>query len=574
MIKHAILIGVNEVPHLDYLSTPSSYAIAMNDWAISQGFTTSLFCDEPGDRNVAGNCSRIDILRSIRDIIQETDQLLIYFAGHGVESTATNDVWLLPGYMEDSSDSISVSTNKALAYSSGVPHVIFISDACRSPSDAEYLRAVTGEAILPNLRQLNPSTEVDVLYSTWPGKISVDIRDEEGIYRSTYSECLLECLHGKVKEVILEVKKIKPGFPAVMTDELNSYLKKTVPLEMEKKGRSAQFPMGEVISRDPRFLARFDDLSPISESDNPLYSVEEKTSKEEKTVFEKFNAFLDLNKSESLVSIDTNFNKSFELAERWTDLRFFLPGIFYGYSSFSSVSISGLKNAVVFNNTDLDRTIFYQDDFFSQSIRFDDNGDRNAKLILIGENKERCYAINVLYGFHASVIFEKGELLSVDYYSLKKELTEYKRELYKEIAERKAVIISAAKNGIFLGNEELAKYLRRYKEFDPILGLFASYAYFQKGNYKGVSSVYNHMRQPNDIIGDIKLLNVLSNKDKHFESQKEVPIPVLTEGWSYLKMLDENPHNSLSTLLHPGLWTSFTLRGLEYLIENYNFKEL
>ncbi|AZB01817.1 caspase family protein [Chryseobacterium joostei] len=235
MNKHAILIGVNEVPHLDYLSTPSSYAIAMNDWAISQGFKTFLFVDEPDDRIVAGNCSRTDILRSIRGIIEETDQLLIYFAGHGVESTATNDIWLLPGYKDDPSDCISISLNKALAYSSGVPHVIFISDACRSPSNTDYLRAATGSAILPKLERLNPTTEVDVLFSTWPGKISVDVRDEKGIYRSTYSDCLLECLHGQIKEVILEVRKVKPGFPAVMTDELNSYLKKTVPLEMEKK---------------------------------------------------------------------------------------------------------------------------------------------------------------------------------------------------------------------------------------------------------------------------------------------------------------------------------------------------
>ncbi len=576
MNKHAILIGVNEVPHLDYLSTPSSYAIAMNDWAISQGFKTFLFVDEPEGRIVAGNCSRTDILGSIRGIIEETDQLLIYFAGHGIESTATNDVWLLPGYKDDPSDCISISLNKALAYSSGVPHVIFISDACRSPSNTDYLRATTGSAILPKLERLNPTTEVDVLFSTWPGKISVDVRDEKGIYRSTYSDCLLECLHGQIKEVILEVRKIKPGFPAVMTDELNSYLKKTVPLEMEKKGRAAQFPMGEVNSRDPRFLARFDESCQVSEEnlETPVRSAEETQPKQEKTVSEKLNAFLNLNKSEEIDSIDINFDKSFEKIERWRIHLYLSQYMLYQKSNSSIMSISGLKNAVVFSDTDLERT-FYSG-FLSpepQSIAFNNGKDRNAKLILIGENEERCYAINVLYGFHTSIIFDKGELLTVDYYSLKKP-TEYRRELYKEIAERKAVIISAAKNGIFLGNEEVAKYLRTYKEFDPILGLFASYAYFQKGNYGGVSSVYNHMHYPNDIIGDIKLLHVLSKKDNHFESQKEVPIPVLTEGWSYLKMLDENPHDSLSTLLHPGLWTSFTLKGLEYLIENYNFKKL
>lgn len=56
MTKHAILIGVNTIPGLGYLSSPSSYAIKMKNWALSQGYTTHLFVDEPGDESVSGRC--------------------------------------------------------------------------------------------------------------------------------------------------------------------------------------------------------------------------------------------------------------------------------------------------------------------------------------------------------------------------------------------------------------------------------------------------------------------------------------------------------------------------------------
>ncbi|AZB01818.1 hypothetical protein EG359_20470 [Chryseobacterium joostei] len=212
--------------------------------------------------------------------------------------------------------------------------------------------------------------------------------------------------------------------------------------------------MGEVNSRDPRFLARFDESCLVSEGDieTPVRSVEDTHLKEEKTVSEKLNAFLNLNKSEEIDSIDINFDKSLEKTERWINHLYFSQDMLYDKSSSSMVTISGLKNAVVFNNSDLDYT-FYRDfpSTQQQSIALNNGKDRNAKLILIGENEERCYAINVLYGFHTSIIFDRGELISVDYYPMNREFSPYRRELFKEITERKAVIISAAKNGIFLG---------------------------------------------------------------------------------------------------------------------------
>lgn len=572
MIKHAILIGINEVPGMNHLFAPSGYAMQMEDWAKSQGYQTALFVDEPGGRTVKGACSRTEILASIREVIEETDQLLIYFAGHGVEHNAGNDVWLLPGYQDDPSDCISLFLNKALAYSSGVPHVVFISDACRSPSGGEALRAVSGSAILPKLNRLNPNTEVDVLYSTWPGQVSVDIK-QEGEYRSMYSDSLLKCLKGEVPEVIREVKNISPGFPAVLSNELNRYLKKVVPEAMTNAGRSPQYPMGDIASQDPKFLSRFTESFLVAESGEMAMQYKNRGAEmlvPTKQLNIKVNDFLKREGGRKVSKLKKLSKKSVLYQEFFTSDNIFKD-------STTGLFVTGLDEPLVFSRDQEDWLPERERNFaVPQIIRYPAFEDRVPKVFLIGQHKKQYYPVNILQGFYTQAVFDKGILRTVNYYPTGVDQKREARYYSKEIAERKAVIITAAKNGIFQGSDEIASYLRTYKSLDPVLGLFAAYAYFQKGNYEGVLSVFAYMLRDgmDHIIGDLRLLQVLSDRDNRLNQMRDVPLPVLTEGWSYLKMLVNNPYERLSTQLEPGLWASFKEGGLHYLMDNLNFKKI
>jgi len=571
-MKHAVLIGVNDIPDMPYLSTPSRYALAMEEWAKSQEYETFLFVDEPGDRPVTGLCVRTKILETIRTIIDVTDQLVIYFAGHGVEHNAGNDVWLLPGYQDDPSDCISLFLNKALAYSSGVPHVVFISDACRSPSSGEALRAVSGSAILPKLNRLNPNTEVDVLYSTWPGQVSVDIR-QEGEYRSIYSDSLLKCLKGEVPEVIREVRNISPGFPAVLSNELNRYLKKAVPEAMTNAGRRPQYPMGDIASQDPKFLSSFTDSFLVAESGEMAMQYKNKGAEmlvPSKQVNIKVKDFLKREGGRKVSKLKKLSKKSALYQEFFTSDNIFKD-------STTGLFVTGLDEPFVFSREEDDwRPELARNFAVPQIIRYPTLEDSRAKVFLIGQHKKQYYPVNILKGFYTQAVFDKGILRTVNYYPSGGDQKREARYYSKEIAERKAVIITAAKNGIFQGSDEIASYLRIYKSLDPVLGLFAAYAYFQKGNYEGVSSVFDYMLRDgmNHIIGDLHLLRVLSDRDNRLNQMRDVPLPVLTEGWSYLKMLANNPYERLSTRLEPGLWASFNEEGLQYLKDNLNFKKI
>lgn len=573
--KHAILIGINEVPHLEYLDTPSYYAIQMQNWAKTQGYVTKLFVDQPNGEDT-GICSRIEILKTIRSIIEDgTDQLLIYFSGHGVEYTAGNDIWLLPNYQDDPNDCISIFLNKALAYTSGIPHVVFISDACRVSSNIHALRAASGGGILPNLDDLNPETEVDVLYSTWPGQPAVDIRNEDGTYRSIYSDRLLDCLNGHVPEVINQIQNLTPSFPAVISDDLGRYLKRIVPLETSAAGVKRQFPMNDITSRDPLHLSKF----PIENSQIEIVATETSPSLVPSDTIHRIETVshrleeLALMRGEDL---DTKITRVTHRLRQDHDF-FTSPDIFH--RNLTGLFVTGIFKPSVYSKASVD--FDYQDKrnfSIPQIINYDEryNELENDNIFLVGNPRtNRYYPVSILKGFFTQVVFEKGTLLTINYFPTDGWRKQEAHMFASEIARRKATTITAAKNGIFLGNDEIAGFLRSYKNLDPTLGLFAAYAYFQSGNFGGVRSIYEHMsREPEPVLGDVQILTKLSTATIHINNLVDVPLPVLTQGWSYLKLLPENPYDNLSKYLEPGLWTCFNRNGLRYLIDNINYRQI
>lgn len=582
MIKHAILIGINSIPELPYLSSPSKYAIKMKNWAQSQGYTTHLFFDEEDEEHVSGRCRRTDILDVSMEIVdQGCDQLLVYFAGHGVELTAGDDIWLLPGYVDDGADCISILSCQQYAYRTGIKHVVFISDACRSPSNNPRIRPVRPSSMLPNRNNTNHRTVVDIFYSTWPGENSRDIKSEDtGDYHSLYSDSLLECLHGTVPEVIKDIENIIPKFPVVLSFELNNYLKKEVPEKFRLAGSRVQYPTGTVSSCDPLFLSKFPvDGAEEVNTETALSTIIETSFRriESKTIDQKLNSYL---KTKSRpVKLQTrkiiqDFIRDYKL--------FTSPGL----STIESTAlyVTGFDTPTVLSAREKDWHVHEENwwsnrrrrDFSSiEALDFSDIGHGGGALYFVGNGRRtRFYPVNVLYGFITQVAFEKDELLSVNYFPTHGYRKDEAHKYAHEIARRKAQIILAAKNGMFQGTQELGNYLRKYKHLDPTLGLFAAYAYFQKGDFDGVNEVYDIILsdESQSMLGDILMLKKLSSS--LFMRQDEILLPLVTEGWSYLNMLEENPFLHLSKYLQPGLWTSFNKDGIDEISQNFNLKEI
>lgn len=71
------------------------------------------------------------------------EQLLVYFAGHGV-NLRYSEYWLLSKAPKDTQAAVNVLGSATLARYCGIGHVVFISDACRTAADSVRAQFVTG----------------------------------------------------------------------------------------------------------------------------------------------------------------------------------------------------------------------------------------------------------------------------------------------------------------------------------------------------------------------------------------------------------------------------------------------
>src|SRR5262245_20133312 len=93
MKRAAIFIGVDKAGDLPELNDAAEGARSMEQWAIKQGIEDVFtFTDhEPKKKvDVQGICDAIDTLLIRRNV----EQLIIYFAGHGINRDY-NEYWLL-----------------------------------------------------------------------------------------------------------------------------------------------------------------------------------------------------------------------------------------------------------------------------------------------------------------------------------------------------------------------------------------------------------------------------------------------------------------------------------------------
>lgn len=123
---HALIIGNNDYPHLPNLKTAKNDAVAVARLLRTRyGFETELLL----------NATRADILNALADLratLRENDNLLIYYAGHGLLDEVSGEGYWLPVDAERQRPANWVSNNditsqlKAMA----ARHVMVVADSC------------------------------------------------------------------------------------------------------------------------------------------------------------------------------------------------------------------------------------------------------------------------------------------------------------------------------------------------------------------------------------------------------------------------------------------------------------
>jgi hypothetical protein len=197
-MKHIISIGIDNSNGLTPLGAAVSGAKEFALWGRSQGYTTDLFVDET--RRV----TQSEIFDKINEIVDSRtcDQLIVFFAGHGILRSPSQEIWLLSNARGNPNESINLTGSIDNARTSGIPYIVFISDACRVlPNELQFTG--NGSVIFPIIDDTDQDCAVDILYATRPGNPALEHNSKSNAKKfGLFTQALLEILKGNYPELI------------------------------------------------------------------------------------------------------------------------------------------------------------------------------------------------------------------------------------------------------------------------------------------------------------------------------------------------------------------------------------
>ncbi|KWO47694.1 hypothetical protein WM28_16735 [Burkholderia ubonensis] len=253
MERAVVLIGVKKAHGLPPLNAVGDGLRKMADWAESQGICGDRLVVLSDDEKAVRAHEIFDAISNLVSLGTLT-QLIVYFSGHGVYNRGER--WLLSGAPVSTSEAVNVEGSIQLARYCGIPHVVLISDACRTAPEGIQALQVTGTEIFPNDLTSDFEQKVDVFFACARGNAAFEVRDvneSAGRYGAIYSDALVECLRGKYGEIVEQPPDGPPGIGVIRAEKLHDQLRRIVPVRLEKLlgsiSRLNQIPDARIISR-------------------------------------------------------------------------------------------------------------------------------------------------------------------------------------------------------------------------------------------------------------------------------------------------------------------------------------
>ena len=239
--KAMIVIAVSKyAPHYPPLPGTLTSAKRIADWARAPGDGRSydvLEIDDRLDKAVTVDRLRQEIQPFLTSRI--IDRLVVYFAGHGLVRSASDQFWLLTNAANDLREGVDlmefVESLKRYGIGAANPdlpkgQLSIIADACRNT--AANALTFKGDPILTPASQPNP-LEIDFLMATTLGHFAFQPNAVQGgAPYCLFSDTLSEALEGRVPQVI--EKQGHPWAPAILNDMLATYLDQEVPVRAAK----------------------------------------------------------------------------------------------------------------------------------------------------------------------------------------------------------------------------------------------------------------------------------------------------------------------------------------------------
>ncbi|MCY1200147.1 hypothetical protein D9M72_115740 [compost metagenome] len=256
MDRAIVLVGVSRTQgDLGRLEAVESAVDRMEAWAREQGIAEDRIVrlTDGADRPVTVR----RIYRAIRRLIglDTLEQLIVYFSGHGCMQ-GRNEFWLLSDAPGDPNAAVNLEACFDLARYGRIPHVVLISDACRTVAKDVLQNRIYGATIFPSFNDGGPGRGVDIFYATSPGAPALELPTLIGVnevYQAVYTEVLCDVLGGSDPDLVVD------GF--IRPRPLSEALMALVPKDLLRRGmpvRVGQETDARISSGDRAWVARFD----------------------------------------------------------------------------------------------------------------------------------------------------------------------------------------------------------------------------------------------------------------------------------------------------------------------------
>lgn len=474
--RAAVVIGVDRTGDLPTLNDAVSGATAFGDFLEEEGFApVHRFLSSDGPVRPG------PLKEAVRDLVGpgNLDQIVIYFAGHGLRLPPANEIWLLSDAPDDLDAAIKVRECFEAARASGVSNVVLIGDTCRSLPRTDLYGRIDGEIIFPGLPSSATATTIDIFYATQPGQAALEVEASSGSYRAIFTTTLIEVFRNPDLRLDESMFTSMPDGTRIVS---NGALSQCLPDLVDERAQAAglalsQRPQLDILSREPWNIGsvRFPAAAPPGGDGNPPPPG---PVPQVRTLPEFLRAEFGGNRSvtasdEIRAAAEERLGASVET--QMSDIDLDGPGL----------AVYGAKIARVVALPGLEVTIEQSDRVGSARVAL---GDQPAASVLVTFDDGRAAPVAVLrdYGAHLTVgatgveSFRCTPLVGTDAYA------DFvgNRE---RVTRLRALVREASKQGVlgFDGDQEsregaaerLAGQIRMAKGIDPTLGLYAAYAY-------------------------------------------------------------------------------------------------
>lgn len=565
MIRAGVFIGVDQTGGLKRLPDAAAAAKRMHDWAVRQGIP-----DDTHAKLITDVCGKVrpdQIIDAIEALRQGpgVDQLILYFAGHGV-NIRRDEKWLLSDAPATSSAAVDVAESVDFARYGDIRHVVIISDACRVAPEGIQAGSVGGVPVFPNLEPTGgQSKPVDVFYACSLGRVAAEVKDPAvaaGNYSALYTNVMLEALRGDRADV-LEPGNPADGFRYVRPDGLKVYLEIELPRRLKSLGllaRINQEPDAIIVSRE-RWLARVQppprDGLGNGGGDDQVLSLDRSFYEDEVKAPWPYAVSNVGQLSEDLVRIAVRrpvvLSEGLDLVRTVpapgasefveTAERVAAPFGVQHIQTACGIKVRGARMVDAFaTRANLDQIT--PDGLLLRVLGV---GKPAASVVVTFEGTSRANltfgaVVPCIPGFIAGLTFEDDELVDVAYEPSTNNWRwhEY-QDSVREIRALRGLAASSAQHGRFRLDIEdagqVARKMQHGKSIDPTMAVYAAYAYHDLQIVDRIEEMSLNLHSDLGVsLFDVDLLALKLGRTPPSRWNRVVPfVPLLSQGWSLLK---------------------------------------